>query len=134
MAIAAVNASYVGNGPTGNGQRIADQTSGSLAQRLVAFGQFTGDGASTSATLNWVDGTVTPFGTWSGPAGNQTLTAAAPKVSAVSRGALSSAADTAASSIVVSLSAVSTTAATVAFSAAPANGALITVVVEIYPY
>lgn len=132
MAIPAVNASYVGNGPSGNGQRIADQTSGPLAQKLVAFGQFTGDGAATTSTLNWVDGTITPFGTWSGPAGNQVLAAAAPKVVTGARGAQAS--DTAAGTISAVAGVPTTTGVPIAFSAAPANGALITVVVEIFPY
>jgi len=62
MAIATVNATYIGygsNNPTINpsqGQIAAGQDSGILAKTLVATAVVTGDSSSTSSTINLIDG------------------------------------------------------------------------------
>lgn len=113
MAIASVNAVYSGLGPTASGQILAGQAQGgSAAQDLEFTATFIGDGASTSATLNLIDGTATLSFTPSG-----LIVARAGK-----------AADTAAATINAFCSSVSNSVATIQFSAAPANLATITVV------
>ena len=62
MAIATVNATYIGYGglPISvgpqQGQVAAGQDSGPLAKTLVCQATVTGDGASTSSTINYIDG------------------------------------------------------------------------------
>lgn len=59
MAIAAANMSFDGNGPSATGQILASRSgAGNEARRLIGTATFTGDGASTSATLNYIDGTA----------------------------------------------------------------------------
>lgn len=60
MAIAAANMAFSGNGPSASGQILASRSDqGNMARRLVGSVTFTGDGASTSAVLNYIDGTAT---------------------------------------------------------------------------
>jgi len=59
MAIAAVNLSYTGNGPTATGQVIASTETGGIAQDFEGFGTATLDGSATSFTVNFIDGTAT---------------------------------------------------------------------------
>jgi len=62
MAIADVNATYTGLGPTASGQIIAGNQTGPVAQDLEFTGTATLDGSATSFNLNWIDGTATlPF-------------------------------------------------------------------------
>lgn len=62
MAIADVNASYSGIGPTADSQILATSDGGTQAQDLEAFGTATLDGASTTFNFNWIDGTAAlPF-------------------------------------------------------------------------
>jgi len=62
MAIATVNASYIGYGGLNpalgpvQGQIAAGQDSGPLAKTLVATAVVTGDSSSTSSTINLIDG------------------------------------------------------------------------------
>lgn len=60
MAITAQNASYRGQGPVGGGSTIL-AFGGSSMQELAYIGTatFTGDGATSTATLNYIDGTNT---------------------------------------------------------------------------
>lgn len=62
MAIADVNASYSGIGPTADSQILATSDGGAQAQDLEAFGTATLDGSATSFNFNWIDGTAAlPF-------------------------------------------------------------------------
>ena len=56
-ASAAINLSYVGQGPSGGGQIIADQTSGPKSKSLYAYGQLVSGSDATTATVNFIDGT-----------------------------------------------------------------------------
>lgn len=56
-ASAAVNLSYLGNGPSGGGQIIADQTSGPKAKTLYAVGTLLSGNDATTAAVNFIDGT-----------------------------------------------------------------------------
>lgn len=57
MAIAAANVNYSGNGPTATGQVLATRSdSGNFSRALIGTATFIGDGAATSATLNYIDG------------------------------------------------------------------------------
>jgi len=132
MSIPAVNLSYVGQGPTGNGQTIADQRSGPIAKQLVGFGTATLDGSLTTFDVNFIDGTKTPFGTWSGPAGNQVLTATAPFAVIVER--ITPSTDTAASTISAYAGVPTTVKVPVVISGAGSNGQLLSFLVYIVPY
>lgn len=57
MSIPAVNLAYIGLGPTAQGQIIASNNSGPLAKQLVGYGTATLDGAATTFTVNYIDGT-----------------------------------------------------------------------------
>lgn len=59
MAITSQNASYRTSGPTVSGQVIAGNANSETELALVGTATFTGDGSSTSATLNYIDGTNT---------------------------------------------------------------------------
>lgn len=59
MAIAAQNATYVNQGPSASGQVLAPNELSNLENALVGTATFTLDGALTSATLNFIDGTKT---------------------------------------------------------------------------
>ena len=62
MAIADVNVTFTGNGPTASGQIIASNQTGPSAQDLEFTGTATLDGSATSFNLNWIDGSATlPF-------------------------------------------------------------------------
>lgn len=62
MAIATVSASYIGTGPTASGQILALGPGGLKELAYIGTATFTGDGASTTATLNYIDGTASlPF-------------------------------------------------------------------------
>lgn len=135
MAITAVPLKYIGSGPTANGERIADITSGPASKILQAYGTATLDGTSTSFTANFVDGTITPFGTWSGVPGNQTLTAAAPALASAWRiVSVNGTADTAAAATTAVVSAVSTTGLTITISAAGTAAQTLSFMVELVPY
>lgn len=59
MAIAAANVTYSGNGPTQTGQILADAAlRGNFARTLFGTATFTGDAASSTAILNYIDGTA----------------------------------------------------------------------------
>lgn len=63
MAITAQNLSYLTSAPVANGSGVL-AFGGSSVQELSYIGTatFTGDGATTTATLNYIDGTATlPF-------------------------------------------------------------------------
>jgi hypothetical protein len=60
MAIPAQNIKYIGAGPSASGQVVLQQDmNGQLAK--IAFGNvtFTGDGSTTTAVVNYIDGTNT---------------------------------------------------------------------------
>ena len=65
MANPVVTLSYIGNGPTGANQSIADQTSGPKAKTLYAYGTLVASSGTfcttTAATVNFIDG-VQGFG------------------------------------------------------------------------
>lgn len=62
MAITAGNAVYSGTGPAKTGQVIAGLETGDRARMLVGTATVTGDGASSTFDVNFVDGTeVLPF-------------------------------------------------------------------------
>src|SRR5712691_483674 len=56
-ASAAINLSYVGQGPSGGGQIIADQTSGPKSKSLYGYGTLVAGSDATTATVNFIDGT-----------------------------------------------------------------------------
>jgi hypothetical protein len=59
MAIAAANVVYSGNGPTATGQVLATRTDvGNFSRTLIGNVTWTGDGATTSAVGNYIDGTA----------------------------------------------------------------------------
>lgn len=59
MAITAPNIAYSGNGPTATGQILADRAdAGNFARTLIGTFTVTLDGAATSFTLNYIDGTA----------------------------------------------------------------------------
>jgi len=111
MAIAAVNATYLPSGPTADKQILAFGPGSSQEIAYIGTATFTGDGATTSATLNYIDGTAalnfTPSAILAARSGGNT-TATISVVSAVDAGN-------------------SNKTATVQFSAAPTNGGTITV-------
>ncbi len=60
MAIAAANVAYSGNGPTATGQVLGTRAdSGNFSRTLVGSITWTGDGATTTAVGNYIDGTNT---------------------------------------------------------------------------
>jgi len=63
LAQAVVNLSYIGNGPSGSGQVIADQTSGPKSKTLYAYGTLVASSGTfvteTAAAVNFIDGTST---------------------------------------------------------------------------
>jgi hypothetical protein len=62
MAITTVDASYSGSGPAKSGQILVEALSGDRSRALFGYATFTGDGSSTTAVFNWIDGTETlPF-------------------------------------------------------------------------
>jgi hypothetical protein len=62
MAIAAVNMSYIGQPSSpAQGQIVNSGLGGPLANALVGIGTATLDGAATTFTLNWIDGTQKIF-------------------------------------------------------------------------
>jgi len=62
MAIATVNASYVGQAPAKSGQIMIDSFAGDVSRRLFFNATLTGDGSDTNGTVNFIDGTeVLPF-------------------------------------------------------------------------
>lgn len=130
MANSTVNLTYVGQGPTVNGQNLASQTSGPLAKRLLAYGQTTLDGANSTVPVNWVDGSVTPFGSWSGPAGNQSFTAAVP--AAALEGTKYAATDTA-TVVPIGVHSLTTTGCTLVLSGNGSAAQLLSFCIEIYP-
>jgi hypothetical protein len=62
MAISAANLSYVGQpASAAQGQIVNNGLGGPLSEQLLGIATFTGDGASTTATVNWIDGTQKIF-------------------------------------------------------------------------
>lgn len=62
MAIATGNAAYSGTAPTFTGQQIVQNLSSPEAQYVKGTATVTGDGASSTFDVNWIDGTNTlPF-------------------------------------------------------------------------
>ena len=59
MAITAQNGTYLTQGPTASGQVLAPNELSNLENALMGTATFTLDGSSTSATLNFIDGTKT---------------------------------------------------------------------------
>lgn len=59
MAISAVNATYLTQGPALSGQVIADSSNASTETALAYVATATLDGTSTSFVLNFIDGTNT---------------------------------------------------------------------------
>lgn len=116
MAIAAASVSFDGNGPSKTGQIVAQSgLQGNAAQMYIGTATFTGDGASTSATLNYIDGTqVLGF---------------VPSAIFVSRSGGSAAASVDAVSVVDNNDNGKT--ATINFSAAPGNGLTVIVSLQI---
>jgi hypothetical protein len=124
MAITAISTTYTTSGPAFTNQVVA--FGGRDATEIAYHGvfNFTGDGASTSATFNWIDGVQTPFFTQANPP-----VAVAPK--AVLLGSLQSVAAGTACSF--NVSAISTTGCVITFSAAPSAVAY-TLPFIIFPY
>jgi hypothetical protein len=60
-ASAAITLKYVGQGPSGDGQIIADQTSGPKSKTLYGYGTLVSGSDATTAAVNFVDG-VAGFG------------------------------------------------------------------------
>lgn len=110
MAITGISTSYATAGPSFTNQVVAVGGRDSAELAYHGFFNFTGDGATTSATFNWIDGTQTPFFTQANPP-----VAVAP--AAVFVGSLQSAA--AGSTVSVNVNSVTTTGVTLTFSAAP---------------
>lgn len=63
MAIAAQNLVYLGqpSSSAAPGQQYSNSDPGVLGKQLIGVAQFTGDGATTSATVNWIDGVNSIF-------------------------------------------------------------------------
>jgi hypothetical protein len=125
MAIAAQNVVWATGGPDFTNQVVAfggrDQTE--LAYH--GYLSFTGDGSSTSVTIQWIDGTQTPFFTQANPP-----TAVAPK--AVLLGPLNTPSGTT-TTMSFNVSALTSTGATLTSSAAfPAVACIIPLIV--FPY
>ena len=59
MAIPAQNLTYLTQGPSATGQEFAASPTGMLEVALIGTATFVLDGALTSATLNFIDGTST---------------------------------------------------------------------------
>lgn len=58
MAITAQNMTWIGQGPTDTLQVLAQGTlEGNLASTLIGTATFTGDSASSTAVVNYIDGT-----------------------------------------------------------------------------
>ena len=58
MSIATVSASYLPTGPTADKQIMASGPGSSAEIAYIGTATFTGDGASSTATLNYIDGTA----------------------------------------------------------------------------
>lgn len=63
MAIAAQNVSWYGPQLAQGQNQSQGGISGSASRVLIGLATFIGDGASTTATLNWIDGVQKPFQT-----------------------------------------------------------------------
>lgn len=59
MAIAAQNVSYLTAGPVASGQILAPNTQTGLEEAYIGTVTITLDGSTTSATVNFIDGTKT---------------------------------------------------------------------------
>lgn len=56
-ASAAVNLSYIGNGPTASNQVISDGTPGAKGKSLYAYGTIVSGSDATGVVVNFIDGT-----------------------------------------------------------------------------
>lgn len=62
MAISAQNANYLTAGPAASSQQLAGSALSALELAYAGTVTFTGDGSTTTATLNYIDGTAAlPF-------------------------------------------------------------------------
>lgn len=119
MSIATANGTFLAPGAQGQavsftGQVLAPSQAGMLEVAYIGTAQFTLDGSSTSATLNFIDGTNAPLTL----AGTAALTAVAPTaVPAIVIGGT----QPAAAFISVSTDTITTTGCTVRFSIAGSN-------------
>lgn len=57
MAISTQNLTYLQNGPVASGQQMGPSQLEALELSFLGTATFTGDGSTTSATLNYIDGT-----------------------------------------------------------------------------
>lgn len=57
MAITTVNLTYLGTAPTKTGQVLASELRGNDSRTLYATATYTGDSSTSTATLNYIDGT-----------------------------------------------------------------------------
>lgn len=124
MAITAQSTTYNTSGPAFTNQVVA--LGGKDAAEIAYRGSFnfTGDGATTTANVVWIDGVQTPFFTQANPP-----VAVAPKL--VMCGSSNSAA--AGTAFAVNVGAITTTGATLTFSVAPSAVAY-QVPFVIFPY
>jgi hypothetical protein len=109
LAIAAQNLSFLTSGPAFTGQQLAASANSTLEDVLEGLVTFVGDGTSTTATLNYIDGT-------------QAL-ASVPKAVTVQ--------NTSSADAVYATDTGTGVAATVTFATAPASGANIKLYVKI---
>lgn len=110
MAITNIATNYTTAGPAFTNQVVAIGGRDNSELAYHGYFSFTGDGATTSAAFNWIDGTQTPFFTQANPP-----TAVAP--AAVFVGPLQSAAAGTASTM--NVNSVTTTGVTITFGTAP---------------
>lgn len=59
MSIAAVNASYLTQGPTASGQVLVNNEASATETALIAIGTVILDGSTTAFAFNFIDGTKT---------------------------------------------------------------------------
>ena len=118
----ASNATYLTAGPTGNNQVLAFGGTSNLELAYIGYASWIGNGAATTATLNYIDGTAqlnfTPSAILAFHSGNNSGGNAAEPATTV----VASAVDAANSN----------KTATITFSAAPTNNASIGVVFMIF--
>jgi hypothetical protein len=125
MSIAAQNVVWATNGPDFTNQVVTFGGRDMTELAYHGYITFTGDGSSTSVTVNWIDGTQTPFFTQANPP-----TAVAPKC--VMLGPLNTPSGTT-TTMSFNVSALTTTGCTLTSSAAlPA--VVCTIPLIVFPY